>query len=341
MSQIIQQALQTVLDKQDLSSAQMEEAMLCIMQGEATPAQIAGFIIALRMKGETVDELAAAAQVMRNLSSKVSISASPLVDTCGTGGDGQKTFNISTASSIVAASAGVKIAKHGNRSVSSKSGSADVLEALGVKLDLSPDQIASCVEEVGIGFMFAPMHHSCMKHAIGPRKELGVRTLFNLLGPLTNPANAKRQVMGVFDNQWLEPLANVLQSLGTEHALVVHAEDGLDEISISSPTNISELKQGEIKNYQIKPEDFNLNGASTADIQVGSVEQSAAMINALLDGQQGAAADIVCLNAGAAIYVAGKAVTLAVGVQLAQQQLTTKAAKHTLAELVKFTNNNS
>lgn len=339
MSQIIQQALQAVLNKQDLSSQQMQDAMNCIMQGEATPAQIAGFIIALRMKGETVDELTAAAQVMRNLSSKVSIAASPLVDTCGTGGDGQKTFNISTASSLVAASAGVKIAKHGNRSVSSKSGSADVLEALGVKLELTPEQIAQCVEQVGIGFMFAPMHHSCMKHAIGPRKELAVRTLFNLLGPLTNPAGAQRQVLGVFDDCWLEPLANVLKSLGTQHALVVHAQDGLDEISITSPTNICELNQGEITSYQIKPEDFNLNTASMTDIQVENVEQSAAIINEILAGQQGAASDIVCLNAGAAIYVAGKADSLKAGVQLAQQQLINKAAQQTLTQLVEFTNN--
>ena len=229
---VIQQHLGQLIIGQDLTSVEMEAAMDSIMQGEATPAQIAGFIVALRMKGETVDELAAAARVMRKLSSKVDLGQQDLVDTCGTGGDGQKTFNISTASAIVAASAGVKIAKHGNRSVSSKTGSADVLETLGVRLDVTPEVIANCVRQVGIGFMFAPMHHSCMKHAIGPRKELAVRTLFNLLGPLTNPAGAKRQVMGVFDDVWLEPLAKVLDSLGSEHCLVVHADDGLDEISI-------------------------------------------------------------------------------------------------------------
>lgn len=338
MSNIIQQALNVVLDKNDLSSEQMEQAMNFIMQGEATPAQIAGFIIALRMKGETVDELAAAARVMRNLSSKVNVSSSPLVDTCGTGGDGQKTFNISTASSIVAASEGVKIAKHGNRSVSSKSGSADVLEALGVKLELSPEQIAACVEQVGIGFMFAPMHHSCMKHAIGPRKELAVRTLFNLLGPLTNPAGAERQVLGVFDDQWLEPLAHVLKSLGTQHALVVHAEDGLDEISICAATNVCELKQGEITSYQITPQDFLLKTASIDAIQAEDVEQSAAIINAIFDGQTGAAADIVSMNAGAAIYVSGHTDSLAKGVDLARQQLSTGAAKQTLQQLIEFTN---
>ena len=338
MNMTIQQALEEVLVGRDLNSEQMESAMNIIMQGEATSAQIAGFIVALRMKGESVDELAAAARVMRNLSSKVKISASPLVDTCGTGGDGQKTFNISTAASIVAASAGVKIAKHGNRSVSSKSGSADVLEALGVKLELAPDQIAACVEQVGIGFMFAPMHHSCMKHAIGPRKELGVRTLFNLLGPLTNPAGAQRQVLGVFDDCWLEPLANVLHSLGTQQALVVHSEDGLDEISVSGATNICELNNGDIKSYQASPEDFGLQYSSINAIQVDNVNDSASMINSIFDGVQGAAADIVCLNAGAAIYVAGKSDSLKTGVKLASENLSSGGARDTLKKLVAFTN---
>ncbi len=338
MSMTIQQALEEVLAGRDLNSERMESAMNIIMQGEATSAQIAGFMIALRMKGESVDELAAAARVMRNLSSKVEISASPLVDTCGTGGDGQKTFNISTAASIVAASAGVKIAKHGNRSVSSKSGSADVLEALGVKLELAPDQIAACVEEVGIGFMFAPMHHSCMKHAIGPRQELGVRTLFNLLGPLTNPAGAQRQVLGVFDDRWLQPLAKVLHSLGTQHALVVHADNGLDEISISGVTNICELNNGDIKSYQVSPEDFELQSSPISAIQVDTVNDSAAMINSIFDGVQGAAADIVCLNAGAAIYVAGKSDSLKTGVKLAAENLSSGGARDTLKQLVAFTN---
>ncbi len=339
MSTSIQQALEKVLAGRDLTSEQMESVMNIIMRGEATAAQIAGFIIALRMKGECVDELAAAARVMRSLSSKVEINAQPLVDTCGTGGDGQKTFNISTASSIVAASAGVKIAKHGNRSVSSKSGSADVLEVLGVKLDITPERIAACVEEVGIGFMFAPMHHSCMKHAIGPRKELGVRTLFNLLGPLTNPANAQRQVLGVFDDQWLEPFAYVLKSLGTEHALVVHAEDGLDEISIAAATNVCELCDGKIKTYQVTPEDCALERFPLDDIKVKDVADSADMITSVLNGDAGAAANIVCLNAGAAIYVAGQAESLKEGVQLAEKQLATKAAQQTLAQLIEFTNN--
>ena len=308
-----------------------------IMQGEATPAQIAGFIVALRMKGETVDELAAAARVMRKLSSKVDLGQQDLVDTCGTGGDCQKTFNISTASAIVAASAGVKIAKHGNRSVSSKTGSADVLETLGVRLDVTPEVIANCVRQVGIGFMFAPMHHSCMKHAIGPRKELAVRTLFNLLGPLTNPAGAKRQVMGVFDDVWLEPLAKVLDSLGSEHCLVVHADDGLDEISISAATQVCELNNGQITRFQIQPEDFGLQRADASAIRVENAAQSAQMIRAIFAGEQGPAADIVSLNAGAAIYIAKQAPSLSAGLEIAASQIQSVAAAKTLAALIEFT----
>ena len=332
----MQQALQRVLQGDDLNSQQMQAAMNIIMRGEATAAQIAGFIIALRMKGESVDELAAAARVMRNLSRRVNIDAAPLVDTCGTGGDGQKTFNISTASAIVAASAGVNIAKHGNRSVSSQSGSADVLEALGVKLDLGPQQIAACVQQVGIGFMFAPSHHNCMKHALGVRKELGVRTLFNLLGPLTNPAGARRQVLGVFDRQWLTPLVHVLHSLGAHHALVVHGEDDLDEISIAGVSNVCELQHGQIKTYQIRPQDFGLEVASLDTIRVENPQASADRITALLKGAAGPAADIVCLNAGAAIYVAGISATLPAGVALAKQQLSTQAGYEKLQQLIQF-----
>ena len=334
---IIQEHLGQLIVGQDLTATEMEAAMDSIMQGEATPAQIAGFIVALRMKGETVDELAAAARVMRKLSSKVDLGQQDLVDTCGTGGDGQKTFNISTASAIVAASAGVKIAKHGNRSVSSKTGSADVLETLGVRLDITPEVIANCVRQVGIGFMFAPMHHSCMKHAIGPRKELAVRTLFNLLGPLTNPAGAKRQVLGVFDDVWLEPLAKVLDTLGSEHCLVVHADDGLDEISISAATQVCELKHGEITRFQIQPEDFGLQRADANAIRVEDAAQSAQIIRAIFAGEQGPAADIVSLNAGAAIYIAKQAPSLAAGVEVAASQLQSGAAAKTLAALIEFT----
>ena len=332
----IQQALNNLLARQNLSSADMQAVMRSIMQGEATSAQIAGFMIALRMKGESVDEIAAAAQVMRDLSSKVVIDIDDLVDTCGTGGDGSSTFNVSTASALVAASAGVKIAKHGNRSVSSKCGSADVLEALGVKLDLSPEQVSACVQQVGIGFMFAPMHHSSMKHAITPRKELGVRTLFNLLGPLTNPAGAKRQVLGVFSDDWLEPIAQVLKALSAQHVLVVHAQDGLDELSIAGPSNVCELRDGNISRYQVTPEEMGLERASLDLIKVNDVQESVAMIRALLAGESGAAADIVALNAGAAIYVAGISKDLSAGVALAQQQLASGEAAQTLQQLVTF-----
>ena len=338
MAMIIQEALAKLLNHQDLDTQQMEEVMYQIMQGEATPSQIAGFVIALRMKGESVNELAAAAKVMRNLSSKVEVGLEDLVDTCGTGGDGSKTFNISTAAAIVAASAGVNIAKHGNRSVSSKSGSADVLEALGVRLDLEPEQVARCVQEIGIGFMFAPMHHSSMRHAAAPRKELAVRTLFNLLGPLTNPAGAKRQVMGVFDSAWLEPIAHVLKSLGAEKALVVHADDGLDELSIAAASQVCELNKGNIKTYQVTPEELGLARSSLDEIQVEDVTQSAAIIKNVLQGKPGAAADIVALNAGAAIYVADKADSLEQGVALAQERIRSGAAKEKLDQLIMFTN---
>ena len=338
MTITIQQALEHVLQRQDLPAEQMESVMDIIMQGEATPAQIAGFIVALRMKGETVDELAAAARVMRKLSSKVTIAAENLIDTCGTGGDGQKTFNVSTAAAIVAASAGAKVAKHGNRSVSSSTGSADVLEELGVNLELSPDQIAASVNSIGIGFMFAPLHHSCMKHAIGPRKELGVRTLFNLLGPLTNPAGAQRQVLGVFDDCWLQPLTNVLMNLGAVHALVVHAADGLDEISIASTTNVCELRDGEVTQYQISPKEFGLQSSGLNEIQVNNAAESAEIIQKLLQGKAGPSADIVCLNAGAAIYVSGKSESLQQGVQIAKEQLQSGAAYEKLKQLVEYSN---
>lgn len=338
MAMIIQEALAKLLNHQDLDTQQMEEVMYQIMQGEATPSQIAGFVIALRMKGESVNELAAAAKVMRNLSSKVEVGLEDLVDTCGTGGDGSKTFNISTAAAIVAASAGVNIAKHGNRSVSSKSGSADVLEALGVRLDLEPEQVARCVQEIGIGFMFAPIHHSSMRHAAAPRKELAVRTLFNLLGPLTNPAGAKRQVMGVFDSAWLEPIAHVLKSLGAEKALVVHADDGLDELSIAAASQVCELSKGNIKTYQVTPEELGLARSSLDEIQVEDVTQSAAIIKNVLQGKPGAAAEIVALNAGAAIYVADKADSLEQGVALAQERIRSGAAKEKLDQLIMFTN---
>ena len=334
----MQAAIRAVTGQHDLASADMEAVMRLIMTGQATPAQIGGFLIGLRMKGETVDEIAAAARVMRELATRVEVSGPHLVDTCGTGGDGASTFNISTASALVTAAAGGRVAKHGNRSVSSSSGSADVLEAAGVRLDLTPDQVAGCIDQVGVGFLFAPQHHSAMKHAIGPRKEMGVRTLFNLLGPLTNPAGAPNQVLGVFSEHWVEPLARVLQHLGSEHVLVVHAEDGLDEISIGSPTRVAELKDGGITVYTVVPEDFGLERADLSAIAVADAGQSLAMINEVLDNRPGPARDIVMLNAGAAIYAAGVADSLANGVERAGGVLADGSARDTLTALIRATN---
>jgi anthranilate phosphoribosyltransferase len=331
-------AIANVVEKRDLSAADMEAVMRSIMTGQATPAQIGGFLVGLRMKGETVDEIAAAAKVMRELATRVDIGGAHLVDTCGTGGDGASTFNISTASAIVAAAAGARVAKHGNRSVSSSSGSADVLEAAGVKLDLTPAQVAACIDQVGVGFLYAPQHHSAMKHAIGPRKEMRVRTLFNLLGPLTNPAGAPNQVLGVFSPDWVEPLAEVLRQLGSEHVLVVHAEDGLDEISIAAATRVAELNDGKITAYTITPEDFGLQRADLSEIAVGNAEQSLAMIKSVFDDQPGPARDIVRLNSGAAIYAAGLAASLADGVALAAEVIASGKATQTYQALIDTSN---
>lgn len=333
----IQDAIQTVIDKTDLSKDEMRSVMNNIMTGECSDAQIAGFLVGLRSKGETVDEITAAANVMRELASRVHINHNNLIDTCGTGGDGHSTFNISTTAAFVVAAAGGYVAKHGNRSVSSKSGSADVLETAGVKLELTPEQVAQCVDEIGIGFMFAPMHHSAMKHAIGARKELGVRTVFNVLGPLTNPAGAKRQVMGVFSHDWLETLANVLKNLGSEQVMIVHSEDGMDEISISAATNIAELKDGEIKTYQIEPEQFGMQRADISTLAVENVEESFKVMQAVLDNQGGPTQDIVVLNAGAAIYTAGIEDSLDSGIASARQVIENGSAKTKLNELTKLT----
>ena len=312
--------LNQLINGQDLSFAEMQALMRQVMSGELTHAQMAAMLVALRIKGESVDEIAAAASVMRELSTKVATLASPhLIDTCGTGGDGIQTFNVSTVSALVAAAAGAKVAKHGGRSVSSSCGSADVLEALGVNVNLTPAQVANAVEEIGIGFMFAPNHHSAMKHAAPVRRELGVRTLFNLLGPLTNPANAKRQLMGVFSPALTVKLAQVLQQLGSEHVLVVCGADGMDEISFTGDSHVAELKNGQVSAYTINPAQFGLPLHSLASIQIDNAEQSKAMILAVLNGELGAARDIVLLNAGAAIYVAGLADSLAAGINKAAE----------------------
>lgn len=334
------QELEQVLAGKDLSYAEMLAVMQQVMGGALTPAQIAGLVIALRVKGESVDEITAAATVMRQLSTKVEIQDNThLIDTCGTGGDGIQTFNVSTVSAFVAAAAGAKVAKHGGRSVSSTCGSADVLEALGVNVNLTPEQVAKCVNEIGIGFMFAPNHHSAMKHAAPVRRELGVRTIFNLLGPLTNPATAKRQVMGVFDKALTSKLAKVLQKLGSEHVLVVHGADGMDEISFNGDTHIAELKDGKVTEYTVNPAQFGLKIHALKSIRVENAEQSKAMILDVLNGKAGAgtqsaAREIVLMNAGAAIYVAGVVNSLQAGIQKAAEVIDSGAALQKLNALI-------
>lgn len=334
------QALEQVLAGKDLSHVDMLAVMQQVMGGELTPSQIAGLVIALRVKGESVDEITAAATVMRQLSTKVEIKdKTNLIDTCGTGGDGIQTFNVSTVSAFVAAAAGAKVAKHGGRSVSSACGSADVLEALGVNVNLTPEQVAKCVNEIGIGFMFAPNHHSAMKHAAPVRRELGVRTIFNLLGPLTNPATAKRQVMGVFDKALTSKLAKVLQKLGSEHVLVVNGADGMDEISFTGDTHIAELKDGKVTEYTVNPTQFGLKIHALKSIRVENAEQSKAMILDVLNGKAGAgtqsaAREIVLMNAGAAIYVAGVVNSLQAGIQKAAEVIDSGAALQKLNALI-------
>lgn len=330
----IQTAIKSMIARQDLSGDDMTTVMRQIMTGECTPSQIGGFLVGLHMKGESVDEISAAAKVMRELATRVNVSEEHLVDTAGTGGDSSGSFNISTASALVAAAAGARVAKHGNRSMTSNSGSADVLEAAGVKLDIPPEKVAECVQRVGVGFMFAPAHHGAMKHAIGARKELAVRTVFNVLGPLTNPAGAPNQVIGVFHQELVELMANVLKQLGSRHVMVVHAQDGMDEISISAPTQVAELKDGKVSGYTIAPIDFGMETASLEELRVGSAEESLAMIRGVFADQPGPARDIVCLNAGAAIYVAGCADSLAAGIEAARSAISSGKAAEVLQNLV-------
>ncbi|MDY6828319.1 MAG: anthranilate phosphoribosyltransferase [Pseudomonadota bacterium] len=333
----IQRALARAIEGQHLAAHEMSAVMHQVMSGACTPAQIGGWLIAMRMKGETAEELAGAAQVMRELSTKVPVRSPVVVDTCGTGGDDAGLFNVSTASALVVAAAGGKVAKHGNRSVTSTSGGADLLEAAGVRIDLSATQVARCIDEVGIGFMFAVSHHQAMKHAIGPRRELGVRTLFNLLGPVTNPAGARRQVLGVFSDHWLRPLAEVLRDLGSEHVLVVHAEDGLDEFSLAAPSRVAELRDGEIREYRLTPEDVGLESASLEGLQVNSPQESLALIREAFAGDAPKAADLIALNAGAALHVLGMADSIREGVARADDVLCSGLAGEKLNELIAFT----
>ena len=333
----IQDALAVLVDGKDLDQTQTQEVFELIMTGEATPAQIGAFLAAIRVKGETPEEIAGAAQVMRALSTKVEVSHPNLVDTCGTGGSGTKLFNISTAAAFVTAAAGAKVAKHGNRKMTSFCGSADVLEAAGVNLELSPEQIATCVMDVGVGFMFAPAHHSAMRFAGPVRQEIGVRTMMNVLGPMTNPAGAKRQVIGVFSAEWQRKMAEVLKLLGSEHAMIVHSE-GLDEIRLDAPTRVVELKDGEISEFEISPTDFDLDVVGTdvvANLSADSTEASLQLVKSATSTADSPEANIVALNAGSAIYVSGVATTLANGVTMAQDAIASGLAKERLDELVR------
>jgi anthranilate phosphoribosyltransferase len=337
----IQKALSRVVERSDLSRDEMAVVMRQIMTGGATPAQIAGFLVALRMKGESVDEITGAVAVMRELATPVDIAGEHLVDIVGTGGDGASLFNVSTASAFVVAVCGGKVVKHGNRSVSSSSGSADLLEAAGVRLGLKPDEVVRCVEEIAVAFMFAPAHHSAMKHAVGPRKEMGIRTLFNILGPMTNPAGVKRQLIGVYDAALCRPVAEVLSHLGSERVLVVHSDDGLDEISIAAPTSVAELDVGVVREYRITPEEFGIARQGLEGLSVSGAEESLKLIRDALSKQKGEyaakAADLIALNAGAANYAAGIASSIAEGVTLAQDAIASGLALERMNELAAFT----
>lgn len=338
----IREALGRVVENLDLTLEEMREVMRQIMTGAASDAQIGAFLMGMRMKSETIDEITGAVQVMRELMTPVKVGELPyLVDIVGTGGDGANLFNISSASAFVAAAAGCHVAKHGGRSVSSKSGAADVLEAAGVRLDLTPEQTARCVREVGVGFMFAPNHHSAMKYAIGPRRELGLRTIFNILGPMTNPAGVKRQVVGVFSSRLCRPIAEVLGRLGGEHIMVVHGMDGLDEFSIATRTHVAEWRNGELKEYDVTPEDVGLTSASLVGLSVADAAQSLALIRDAFGKRStdaaNKAADVISMNAGAAIYVAGVANSLKDGVRMAEDLVHNGEARERMAQLRDFT----
>jgi anthranilate phosphoribosyltransferase len=337
----IRTALARVAESQDLGTDEMRAVMREIMSGEATDAQIGAFLMGLRLKGETLDEIAGAVMVMRELSRGVRVAGDHVVDIVGTGGDGANLFNVSTAASFVVAAAGGRVAKHGNRSVSSSCGSADVLEAAGIRLGLAPEQVAECVDRVGVGFMFAPAHHSAMKFAIGPRKELGVRTIFNILGPMTNPAGVDRLLIGVYDRKLCRPVAEVLNRLGAVHVMVVHSADGLDEISIAAATHVTEARCGALNEFEFSPEEANVAVSGLAGLEVSSAEESLELIRAAMTGEGGdraqRARDIIALNAGAALYVAGLARDIPGGVDIAREMLESGAAWQRLEHLASLT----
>lgn len=339
----IKEALNRVVNQLDLSTAEMQDVMRQIMTGQCSDAQIGAFLMGMRMKSETIDEIVGAVAVMRELASQVALpDLRGVVDIVGTGGDGANIFNVSSASAFVVAAAGGKVAKHGNRAVSGKSGSADLLEAAGIHLNLAPEQVARCIETVGVGLMFAQVHHSAMRFAAGPRREMGLRTLFNMLGPLTNPAGVRHQVVGVFSRELCRPLAEVLRRLGSEHVLVVHSRDGLDEFSLAAPTHVAELQGGEVREYEVQPEDLGLRSQSLIGLTVGDAQESLALVRDALgrrkteNGQK--AAEMIILNAGAALYAADHATSLKEGVQLAHDALHTGLAREKMDELAAFTN---
>ena len=336
---MIAHALNQLLSGQDLASEEMESIMENMLSGELDAAQISGFLIALRAKGESVTEIAAAARVMRRHAVGLKVDKNiPLLDTCGTGGDGSNTFNISTAAALVAAAGGVIVAKHGNRSVSSKSGSADVLEALGVSLDCTPERLSEILSDVGIAFLFAPAHHAATRHAVGPRRSLGVRTLFNVLGPLTNPAGAQHQVMGVFSESLVEPIGEVLSDLGAHHALVVHGAGGLDEFSLEGPSKVAEVQHGSSRVYLIGPQDVGLKPAPISDLVGGDATENAEILKAIFQGERSARRDAVSFNAGAAIYAANRTQSIEEGIRLAEHLLDTGSVQDKLDELIKASN---
>lgn len=336
----MKQALNRIASNLDLSREEMKDVMRIVMNGEATDAQIGAFLMGLRLKSETIDEITGATEVMRELATKVTVNASPLVDIVGTGGDGANLFNVSSAASFVVAAAGGYVAKHGNRGVSSKSGSADLIEKAGINLNMKPEEVARCVEQIGVGFMFAPAHHGAMKHAIGPRRELGCRTIFNILGPMTNPAGVTRQLIGVFTKELCRPMAEVLQRLGAEHIMVVCSKDGLDEISLATVTHVAELKDGEISEYDLTPEELGIKSQSLVGLTVDSSDESLKLIKAAFgrshDETTEKARDMIALNAGAAIYVAGLARTAKEGVDMALDAMGSGLAAGKMSELADF-----
>ena len=335
---MIREAIKDLIAGADLGRAKTRAAMDQIMSGQATNAQIGAFLVALRIKGETIDEIAGCAEVMREKATPIATARPDLIDTCGTGGDDSGTFNISTAVAFVACGAGLAVAKHGNRSISSQCGSADVLDALGVNVEASPEKVGECIDQVGIGFLFAVALHGGMKHAIGPRRELGTRTVFNVLGPLTNPAGAKRQLLGVYDGALTATLAAVLGQLGSERALVVHGSDGLDEITLTGPTQVSELRDGQVSTRQIEPGDFGLQTAPAAALQGGDAAYNARILRAVLDGREGPQRDVVLLNAAAAIVVGGLAEDMTAGLELARAAIDSGRARQALERLVEVSN---